>query len=399
MPRAVRDGVQLAGRDRARLPLARRVLASRARSAPGRVTAYGAIVVGALGLWFWGWLVARLAGRALRPRQGPGPRDPARGRPGVRVARLGARRLARRARHPNRRRGLRPRARGARAVERSPSGGVGFGVHASGDRRPAGARPTAHGRGPLHAAADPPPAARRPRRASTSPGTCTPRALLRPRSFFAGVHAPNLDREGLAVPGAGLRPDVVAPRRAAHRVVGRLRRAARDELPAAGDDEPRRRDGRARPRVRAAARDRPAHGRSMAPPVRRVAATAAGVLVPSHSTKRDLLEAHPVDDERVHVTPLGVDVAAFAPGAARGGRRGAAQVRRRPALRVVRRRHRAAEEPRRPRAGVRHARARHAARDRRRSGPLGPEGGGPARRRRSPSFPPPAGPASCGPAT
>ena len=30
--------------------------------APGRSTAYGAIVVGSLGLWFWGWVVARLAG-------------------------------------------------------------------------------------------------------------------------------------------------------------------------------------------------------------------------------------------------------------------------------------------------------------------------------------------------
>jgi hypothetical protein len=30
--------------------------------APGRVTAYGSIVIGALGLWFWGWVVARLAG-------------------------------------------------------------------------------------------------------------------------------------------------------------------------------------------------------------------------------------------------------------------------------------------------------------------------------------------------
>ncbi|HWC72281.1 MAG TPA: hypothetical protein VG993_14075 [Actinomycetota bacterium] len=30
--------------------------------APGRVTAYGAIVAGALGLWFWGWVVAQLAG-------------------------------------------------------------------------------------------------------------------------------------------------------------------------------------------------------------------------------------------------------------------------------------------------------------------------------------------------
>jgi hypothetical protein len=30
--------------------------------APGRATAYGAIVVGACGLWFWGWTVAQLAG-------------------------------------------------------------------------------------------------------------------------------------------------------------------------------------------------------------------------------------------------------------------------------------------------------------------------------------------------
>jgi glycosyltransferase involved in cell wall biosynthesis len=40
---------------------------------------------------------------------------------------------------------------------------------------------------------------------------------------------------------------------------------------------------------------------------------AAGIIVPSESTKSDLLEAHGVSPERVHVTPLGVDVAAFAP--------------------------------------------------------------------------------------
>jgi len=40
---------------------------------------------------------------------------------------------------------------------------------------------------------------------------------------------------------------------------------------------------------------------------------AAGVLVPSRSTKHDLLEAHDIDEARVHVTPLGVDMAAFAP--------------------------------------------------------------------------------------
>lgn len=30
--------------------------------APGRITAYGAIVIAACGLWFWGWVVAQLAG-------------------------------------------------------------------------------------------------------------------------------------------------------------------------------------------------------------------------------------------------------------------------------------------------------------------------------------------------
>lgn len=40
--------------------------------APGRVTAYGSIVVGALGLWFWGWVVARLAGELSDRGKDPG---------------------------------------------------------------------------------------------------------------------------------------------------------------------------------------------------------------------------------------------------------------------------------------------------------------------------------------
>jgi glycosyltransferase involved in cell wall biosynthesis len=40
---------------------------------------------------------------------------------------------------------------------------------------------------------------------------------------------------------------------------------------------------------------------------------AAGVIVPSLSTKQDLLSAHPVDPTHVAVTPLGVDASAFAP--------------------------------------------------------------------------------------
>jgi glycosyltransferase involved in cell wall biosynthesis len=40
---------------------------------------------------------------------------------------------------------------------------------------------------------------------------------------------------------------------------------------------------------------------------------AAGVLVPSASTRRDLLEAHAVDADRVTVAPLGVDAGAYSP--------------------------------------------------------------------------------------
>ena len=40
--------------------------------APGRVSAYGAIVVGTLGLWFWGWGVARLAGELSERGKDPG---------------------------------------------------------------------------------------------------------------------------------------------------------------------------------------------------------------------------------------------------------------------------------------------------------------------------------------
>ena len=40
---------------------------------------------------------------------------------------------------------------------------------------------------------------------------------------------------------------------------------------------------------------------------------AAGVIVPSASTKQDLIDRHEVDPDRVWVTPLGVDAAGFAP--------------------------------------------------------------------------------------
>jgi glycosyltransferase involved in cell wall biosynthesis len=45
---------------------------------------------------------------------------------------------------------------------------------------------------------------------------------------------------------------------------------------------------------------------------------AAGVLVPSASTKSDLLATHDVEPDRVTVTPLGVDASAFSPPPAEG---------------------------------------------------------------------------------
>ena len=98
------------------------------------------------------------------------------------------------------------------------------------------------------------------------------KGLLRPRSFFSGVQRTEPQRAGLAVPRSRLRSDVVAARRAAGRVVGGVRRAARHQLPAAGDPKPRRGHGGARSRLRAAARDRAAHGRPVAPALRRLAA-------------------------------------------------------------------------------------------------------------------------------
>jgi len=46
--------------------------ASTGARAAGRVTAYGAIVVASLGLWFWGWVVARLAGELSERGKDPG---------------------------------------------------------------------------------------------------------------------------------------------------------------------------------------------------------------------------------------------------------------------------------------------------------------------------------------
>lgn len=139
------------------------------------------------------------------------------------------------------------------------------------------------------------------------------RGLLRPRRFFTGVNAPNLSERASRFPARVFGPmssrlgvprvewsgefdvllatNFIPPATRSPGVVMVVHDLAYERLPETAphmDDRWRRRfDGWLR--------------------------RAAGVLVPSNSTKRDLLEAHPVDEDRVHVTPLGVDMAAFAP--------------------------------------------------------------------------------------
>jgi len=139
------------------------------------------------------------------------------------------------------------------------------------------------------------------------------KGLLRPRDFFSGVHAANLTERASRFPARIFGPmssrlgvpriewsvgfDVVLatnflpPATRSPGVVMVVHDLAYERLPETAphmDDRWRREfDGWLR--------------------------RAAGVLVPSHSTKRDLVAAHRIDEARVHVTPLGVDMAAFAP--------------------------------------------------------------------------------------
>ena len=276
---------------------------------------------------------------------------------GVRLAGVGGGRLARGPRH-------------------TEGDGVSSEVHASRDRRPAGARPTSHRRGSVHAAGDPSPAARRPgqrvhRVVPAREGAAAARAVLR------GVHAANLTRRPRGSRRACSEP--MSSRLGVPRVewsVGFDVLLATNFLPP-GDDEPRRGPGRARPRVRAVARDRPAHGRSMAPPVRRRGCRRPrGVIVPSQSTKHDLLAAHEVDEaRRVDVDAARRGHAGVPPAPHEAVEARAPHVRDRPALRAVRGRHRAAQEPR----TLVHAFAtlrgrRDAPGDRRRAGAVGSRG-------------------------
>lgn len=139
------------------------------------------------------------------------------------------------------------------------------------------------------------------------------KGLMRPRSFFSGVHAPNLSEKASRFPARIFGP--MSSRLGVPRIewsVGFDVLLATNFLPPATRS----------PGVVLVVHDlayeqMPQTAPHMNDRWRRQfdswVGRAAGVLVPSNSTKRDLLEAHPVDEARVHVTPLGVDMAAFAP--------------------------------------------------------------------------------------
>lgn len=139
------------------------------------------------------------------------------------------------------------------------------------------------------------------------------KGLLRPRRFFDGVKAPNLTEKASRMPARVFGPmsdrlgvpriewsgtfdvllatNFLPPATKRRGVVLVVHDLAHERLPETAPHM----DARWRRRF-----DRW---------VRR----AAAVIVPSESTKRDLLASHPVVPGSVHVTPLGVDVAAFAP--------------------------------------------------------------------------------------
>lgn len=139
------------------------------------------------------------------------------------------------------------------------------------------------------------------------------RGLLRPRRFFSGVHASNLSEKASRFPARVFGPmssrlgvpriewsvefdvllatNFIPPATRSPGVVMVVHDLAYERLPETAPHM----DARWR--------------RQFDSWLRR----AAGVLVPSHSTRADLLEHHRIDEARVHVTPLGVDMEAFAP--------------------------------------------------------------------------------------
>jgi glycosyltransferase involved in cell wall biosynthesis len=141
------------------------------------------------------------------------------------------------------------------------------------------------------------------------------KGLFRPKSFFAGVAAPNLTEKAARFPARVFGPmssrigvpriewsvsfDVLLATNflppATHRsgVVMVVHDLAYEHLPETAPHMNR--------------RWRRAFDRWLG--------KAAGVIVPSSSTKQDLIDRHEVDPDLVWVTPLGVDAAGFAPAA------------------------------------------------------------------------------------
>ena len=254
--------------------------------------------------------------------------------------------LGRNVRRPPRRRRRRAPPRRRRPERRRGR------LSARADRRAPGARPATHRRRRGHRPAASATSRRPTPRAGTARGTCTragcPARVVSTRDVRRPARVP------LAHPRPGVRPAQLARRLARRRVSRRTcswprtssRRRCRDgtrPVLLVHDLAFLRHPG-----------DRAAHARPLAPPFRDQLGAAAAVIVPSAATREDLARDREVDAARVHVVPLATDPA-------RRRRRPprstpcASSVRDRRAVRVVRRRARAAQEPRRARRGVRRA--------------------------------------------
>ena len=139
------------------------------------------------------------------------------------------------------------------------------------------------------------------------------KGLLRPRTFFSGMHASNLTEKASRFPARIFGP--MSSRLGAPRIEWSVEF---DLLVATNFVPPATRSPGVVMVVHDLAYERvPDTAPHMNDRWRRAfdawLRRAAGVLVPSNSTKHDLLDAHRIEGSRVHVTPLGVDMGAFAP--------------------------------------------------------------------------------------
>ena len=139
------------------------------------------------------------------------------------------------------------------------------------------------------------------------------KGLFRPRSFFEGVHAPNLTEKASRFPARVFGP--LSSRLGVPRIEWSVRSdvlLATNFLPPAthGDGVVMVVHDLAHERLPETAPHMDSRWRRA---FDRWVTRAAGVIVPSESTKADLLDRHDVSPARVHVTQLGVDASAFAP--------------------------------------------------------------------------------------